>query len=128
MRYALATLMVLHGLGHLPGFLIPWGMIDPPTVATRTYILEGVLGTGTGVLLAFGLLWLLLGAAFAAAAYGLARETTWWRSATVYVSSASLLACVLYLPDTTVGLLVNVLLLTYLLLAERVAWIPSVVD
>lgn len=128
MRYALATLMVLHGLGHLPGFLIPWGLVESPAVAARTMLIESAFGAGPTVLKGLGLVWLVLGSAFAVAAYGLAQGAAWWRPVTIKVGAASLIFCIFYLPDTAVGLLVNALLLTYLVLAERTSWMPGVVD
>ena len=128
MRYALATLMVLHGLGHLPGFLIPWGLVESPEMAARTVLIESAFGAESVVLKALGLVWLLLGAAFAVAAYGLARSAPWWRPLTLNVGATSLIFCIFYLPDTSVGLLVNALLLAYLVLAEQTSWMPGVVD
>jgi hypothetical protein len=36
MRFALAALLIVHGVAHLVGFVVPWRLVASPEVPCRT--------------------------------------------------------------------------------------------
>jgi len=119
MRIALAVLMVLHGIAHLPGFLVPWRLIQSPDLPYATTILGGRLDLGGGGIRALGAVWLATALAFclAGAAAGAARPG--WTTAALAVTTFSLALTLAQMPVTRIGLGVNLALLAALLAAPR---------
>jgi pimeloyl-ACP methyl ester carboxylesterase len=113
MRVAFAGLLVLHGIAHLVGFLVPWGLV--PTSEARSAslpvsnaILGGRLVLGDALARVVGVIWLVVGLAVVAAAIGFLRREPWALGAVVGSTLVSLALCAVWWPTTRVGLLVNV--------------------
>lgn len=122
LRTVLAAVIAAHGIGHIL-FLVPllgaadWGQ------STRSWLLTGE----TPVRLVGIMIWIAVLVGFAAAAYGLWNQETWWRGAAVAASVISIAGLALFWasPATSPAvsaLVFNVLLLGALLIAH---W-PSV--
>lgn len=123
MRYALALLFLLHGIAHLVGFLVPWGLVEsdePPL----TSLVNGTIAVSSATLRMLALLWIPLAAAFAGAAVGLLLGAGWWYATAMFASSASLLFSAIHWPLARVGVHLNALILLYLILSDAIAWLP----
>jgi hypothetical protein len=46
MRFALAALLMAHGVAHLVGFVVPWRLVASQEVAYRTTILASAIDVG----------------------------------------------------------------------------------
>ncbi|HEX7241045.1 MAG TPA: hypothetical protein VF263_12305 [Longimicrobiaceae bacterium] len=122
MRIALAVLMLLHGVAHLPGFLVPWRLVEAGALPTGTTLLAGRVDVGGAGIRAFGVLWLLAAAAFLLAAFGAWTDRTWWVQATAAVALASLLMSVLAWPASRIGVAVNLVVLAWVAAIVRLGW------
>lgn len=120
MRIALAVLMALHGVAHLVGFVGSWQVAGPESsIPYKTTVLAGRLDIGGPGVRAMGLFWLLTAVAFLAASAGAAMNRPWWLLAAFGLALFSLLLCVVALPDSRIGIAVNLLILALLLAGQR---------
>lgn len=122
MRIALAVLMVLHAVAHLPGFLVPWRLASIPEMPYRTTVLAGRLDLGDGGMRMMGAAWLLAALTFVLAAAGAAGARGWWMPVAVAAAVVSLVLSVLGLPAARIGVAVNLVILAALALAPRLGW------
>ena len=117
MRFALAALMILHGMAHLAGFAGSWHLgADLPY---KTTVLGGRVDLGDAGIRVAGLLWLGLALAFVVAGAGAALNYDWWVKATLYVVAASLILTMMELPQAKLGLVVNLAILAVLFATTR---------
>jgi len=68
MRVVLAAFVLVHGIAHLPGFVVPWRLAALSELPYKTTLLNGTLDVGEGGIRIVGLLWLFAGLGCAAAA------------------------------------------------------------
>jgi uncharacterized membrane protein YccF (DUF307 family) len=122
MRIALAVLMMLHAVAHLPGFLVPWKLADMPEMPYGTTLLAGRLDVGDAGIRMIGIAWLLAALTFVVAAAGAAGNRGWWMPVAVAAAVFSLAMSVLGLPAARIGIGVNVVILAALALAPRLGW------
>jgi hypothetical protein len=101
MRFALAALLAAHGVAHVVGFLGAWA-------PTRTTIFGDRIDLGPSWIKLVGFGWLLGALAFGAAAIAAVAGAAWWPSFALTVAIASLVLCILQLPETKFGLVLNV--------------------
>jgi len=125
MRIALAFLFVLHGIAHLPSFLVPWRPAAPSGMQYKTTVLGGMANLGAVGIRVVGLLWLAAGLGFMAAGITVFRSSPVWETLTVVVAVASLALGVLGWPDSRIGVAVNLLILGYVLGGGRAGWLPG---
>jgi hypothetical protein len=117
MRFALAALMILHGLAHLAGFAGSWHMGELPY---KTTVLGGRVDLGDTGIRAAGVLWLTAAIAFAIVGAGTALNYSWWAKAALYVTLASLALTIMEFPEAKIGLVVNLAILAVLFATTRV--------
>ena len=122
MRIALAVLMVLHGVAHLPGFVVPWKLARMEEMPYSTTLLAGRVDVGEAGIRAMGVLWLLTALAFAAAAFGTWTARPGWLPLAVGCALVSLVLSVLALPLSRIGVGVNVVILAWLLMGTQLGW------
>jgi hypothetical protein len=122
MRIAVGIYLLVHGICHLVGFLVPWRIITSKEEPYKTTLLEGTLDVGPVGIRMVGIVWLLAGLAIMASGIGAFAWWPWWRNATLTLALASLVLCVLGLPGAKIGILANLLLLAYLA-AVRLGWL-----
>src|SRR5688500_3479839 len=103
MRVALAILLLLHGIAHTPGFVVPWRLATLADLPYRTTLLDGTVDVGPIGVRAVGLFWLLVGLAFVAASIATFRDSAGWRALAAGVSCASLVLSILDWPAARVG-------------------------
>jgi hypothetical protein len=114
MRYILGGFLILHGVAHLVGFVVPWKLVQVEDSPYKTTLLSGRWDVGGNGIRVVGILWLLGALAFVAAGAGLLAGFAWWADTTIYATIGSLLLSVLGWPDSRIGAVINVLLLLFL--------------
>lgn len=115
MRILLAAFVLAHGVAHIVGFLGAWA-------PTRTTIVGNQIDLGAGWMKLVGLMWLLGAVAFGVAAIGIVANAAWWPALVMGLAGGSLTLCLLQLPETKFGVVLNVVLIAALVGGQRVGW------
>jgi hypothetical protein len=123
MRIAIGIYLLVHGICHFVGFVVPWKILTMKDEPYKTTLVAGAFDVGEIGIRVVGLLWLLAGLAFLAAALGVFASWSWWRPATLFFATASLVLCVLGLPGAKIGILANALILAFIL-GATLGWWP----
>jgi hypothetical protein len=110
-RTALAILLALHGAAHS---VEAWRN-NPSGTPYDTTILAGRVDLGKGGIRLVDALWLVAGLSFVAAAVTAVLSASWWPSFALIVAIGSLTLCVFQLPDTRMGVVINVILIAILI-------------
>jgi len=116
MRFALAALMILHGIAHLVGFAGSWQVGELPY---KTTVLGGRVDLGDAGIRATGILWLAAAVAFVIVGGGTALNYDWSTKAALYVTLASLALTIFEFPAAKIGLAVNLAILAVLFATTR---------
>jgi len=122
MYVAFAILLLLHGFAHLVGFVGPWGIAN--SIAPQGTLLAGRLSTGMIGMRIVGILWLGGSLVFTIASVGVLRHAAWWPSFTFGAAVASLLLCILNLPQSKLGIPINIVIILALLVTHSEVVIP----
>ena len=109
-----AVFLVLHGLVHVYGFTVPWFHRGFRGVDYSTRILNGSIEVGSTAMKMLGVVWLAVAVAFVVVGVMLWRGHTWARRTTVALLLASLVLCIVGLPGSVIGLVIDVVLLALL--------------
>jgi hypothetical protein len=125
LRTALTVVLLIHGVAHLPGFLVPWRLAALPQMPYRTTLLDGRIDAGAVGIRIVGLCWLLAAFAMVAAAVATFRGSPAWPALTLGAATFSLVLCVLGLPEARIGLVVDLALIVGVLLAASAGWLPG---
>ena len=123
MRIALAVLMLLHGIAHLPGFIAAWRPDGFGEMPYKTTILAGRVDLGDAGIRVIGVVWLLVAIGFVVAAAGTFTGRSWWMVALVGVALVSLGLSAPEWPLARVGVAVNVAILAALFAGQRFGWL-----
>ncbi len=119
---AFALFVGLHGIVHVVGFTVPWGLGGPRGVDYSTSLLGGALEVGDLGVKLVGIVWLALAGALVGAAVLLWRRHPAALTLTFGLLLASMALCVLGLPESLYGLGIDVVLLGLLaVIPERLA-------
>jgi hypothetical protein len=119
MRIALAVLMTLHGIAHLVGFVGSWQLVGAESnIPYKTTLLSGRLRLSGAGVRAMGMFWLSTAVAFVLAALGALMNQPWWITGAFGTMLFSLMLCIVALPETRIGIGVNLLLLGLLLVGQ----------
>jgi len=110
-RLAMAAVLLLHGLVHVIGFLVPWQLMTSPDFAYTTSAAWGALELGDAGARLVGVVMLGLALGFAIAAVAVWRRAWWALPTTVAVTLVSLVACLLQSPAAILGVAVNLAIL-----------------
>ena len=102
--------LLLHGLLHLVGFMVPWSYAGI-TVLRAEEAAGGRLRLGDGLARVLGLLWLLMAALYILAATGLLFGVEWAVPLVVVATVGSLPLCLAKLPEMAVGAAIDVVIL-----------------
>jgi hypothetical protein len=124
MALAFAAFMALHGVVHVVGFTLAWGLGAPKGAAYSTTLFAGAVDVGDAGAKLLGIVWLATAAAFLGVAVMLWRGHALALPATVAVLTFSLALCTASLPEPVIGLGIDVVLLATLAVA-RDRLIPS---
>ncbi len=101
-KWLLALALIMHGIGHIIGFMaawttIPMGWVDAP------WILGGGFRIASPVGKAWGLLWLIALIAFVGAGLGLLQGQPWWLPLATAAAVISVVAIVPWWPSAPAG-------------------------
>ena len=110
--YAVAAIVVLHGLIHVMGFVAYWPVAAIAGLPFKTTLLDGRWSVGAGGMRRFAGLWLLAAAGYGLALAGLLVGQTWWPPALVLITLLSLAITALDWRNARAGALVDVVILT----------------
>jgi hypothetical protein len=119
-----AVFLVLHGLVHLIGFTVPWGLGGPRGVEYSTRILNHSIEIGDTAVKALGFVWLAAAVAFVVVGVMLWRGHPWARRTTIALLLGSLVLCTIGLPGSVMGLTIDVVLLTLVAVASDRLIVP----
>ena len=129
LRIAAAAVVAAHGLIHLIGFVVPWGIAAVEGFPYRTAVLGGAVDLGDDGGAALGIVWLACAIGFVDrrdSGSGDARRGR-FRSRRPSRSS-SIAVCALGLPETSAGIVVDLAILVaaaWVALARRQAGSPA---
>ena len=120
-----AAIVAIHGLIHLIGFVVPWGIAQVQGFPYRTTALDGAVALGDAGARAVGVVWLVCAVGFVVAGVGIWRGYAWALPLTAILAVVSVALCVLGLPEAVAGIVVNVAILGVVALAAFVQ--PSLI-
>jgi len=123
-RIIVAVVLILHGLIHLMGFVVPWKLASIEGLSYKTTILSGALDIGATGARLLGLVWLLAAIGFVIAGIAVLGRYPDWQTLTLIVTILSLALTILGWPDSQFGVLVNIIILLYLLIEGKTGWLP----
>jgi hypothetical protein len=109
-----ASILVIHGLSHLPGFVGPWRL--SAKFPYKTTILAGRLDVGDVGAKVVGGLWLLLVIDFAVVAWAAYVGAAWWPLGALGAASGSLLLCLVDWPEMSIGAVIDVALIVIIVI------------
>ncbi len=115
MRILLAAFLLAHGVAHIVWFFGAWA-------PTRTTIVGNRVDLGASWIKLVGLLWLLGTITFSVAAVATLANASWWPAFTMGLAGASLTLCILQLPQTRFGVVLNIVLIAALIGGQHVGW------
>ncbi|MBN2471270.1 MAG: hypothetical protein JXN59_11140 [Anaerolineae bacterium] len=92
-KWILLAALVMHGIGHVIGFLGAWTQV-PVGTNDSPWLLGGGVTLSSPIGKVFGLVWLAALALFVAAGVGLYSGQAWWPGITVIAAIVSLVAIV----------------------------------
>jgi hypothetical protein len=121
-RVAFAVLLTLHGIAHLVGFLVAWGLLTSAEVPRRTTLFGSALDLGEAGLRVYGTGWLVLALGFVAAGVACLLGLPWWPTCSLAASGVSLAYGVASLPESRIGLAVNVVVIAWAWLGLARGW------
>lgn len=119
-RIAFAVFLFLHGVAHGVGFAAAFQLGDFKEKAVDTTILAGALDVGLVGARLLGIVWLLVGLAFAFTASVIWRDGSGWPQLTALVAGVSLVMSVLGWPQAKAGVFINLALLAGLVTSARI--------
>jgi hypothetical protein len=115
-RSILSIVMLLHGVAHLPGLVTAWRLRPLPDFPYHTVLLRGRVDVGDAGMRVVGTLWLAAAVGFGVAATGAFLGDPRWIPVAVVTALLSSVLCVLEWPLARVGLWVNLVILSALVL------------
>jgi hypothetical protein len=124
MRYAIAALMVVHGLIHAMGFAGAYELaeFEGPSKTPTNFVAADV---GSPMLKVLGALWLVALAAFLLAAALLLADASSWRAAAVTGATISTVLVALWWQDAPFGALANALVIAAVVAAPQLEGVAA---
>ena len=114
MRAVFAVFLLLHGLAHVVGFLVPWRLVPTSPTATpppMNRLLGGRLILNDISARTLGILWLVAGLTFAVIAISWWRQQPWAGGALFGIVLVSLALTAIWWPAARIGLAINIAIL-----------------
>ena len=124
LRIALAMLLVMHGVAHLPGVVGAWRLAPLAEIPVHTTVVAGRFDVGERGMRLLGIGWLVAAVLFWIVAAGVVGRDAWWVPTAAATAVLSLVLSVLELPYARIGVVVNLLLLA-LLVVRSAGWLSA---
>ncbi|GAB4033818.1 DUF6544 family protein [Spirosoma jeollabukense] len=105
LRFVIASLLLLHGLIHVVGFVNQWALALGTQMSGKSLI---TMSAGTSKLM--GILWLITGLCFLLASVSYWLQRDWWLTVALVSVVLSQALIIIYWPDAKAGTVVNVLI------------------
>lgn len=118
MRLVLTLLLIAHGVAHLPGFLVAWGLASFPELPYRTTVF-GTVDVGTLGARTLGVGWLVMGLLFVALGAAVALRIELPMALLPLALGVSAALCVAAWPDARFGFAANTVIAAALVGGER---------
>jgi len=106
-RLILAVVVATHGVLHLIGFVVPWRIATVTGFPYRTMAFSGLADVGDVGVRLIGVVWLVCAVGFVVAGVGIVRRAPWGLPLTAGLAVVSLVVCLIGLPETVAGIVVN---------------------
>jgi hypothetical protein len=110
-RLILAAVVAAHGVIHLIGFVVPWRIATVTGFPYRTTAAGGLADLGDVGMRLVGVVWLVCAIGFVVSGVGIVRRAPWALPLTCGLAVVSLLVCLIGLPETAAGVVVNMAIL-----------------
>ncbi len=110
-RLIVAAVVAAHGVIHLIGFVVPWQIATVTGFPYRTTTAGGLTDLGDVGARLVGLVWLGCAVGFVVSGIGIARRASWALPLASGLAVVSLVACLIGLPETAAGVVVNAAIL-----------------
>lgn len=123
MRIILSIFLFLHGMAHLIGFLVPWRIVKTDDMPYKTTLFFGKINIGDIGIRITGIIWLLIALAFFYAGWITLQRMDYWLSCVLIVSLISLIFCILAIPDSHIGIYINITLIVLYYLNNHFHWL-----
>lgn len=126
MRFIVGLVLIVHGFAHTVGFVVPWKIASLDGAPYKTTVLGGRLDLGHTGIRIVGILWLLAALAFFGAGALVIGRFEVWQLFTLVTTVFSLLLCFLGLPDSRLGIPINVVILIFILAGGTLGWLNAI--
>jgi hypothetical protein len=126
MRFFIAMVLFVHGFAHTVGFVVPWKIASLDEAPYKTTVLGGRLDLGHTGIRIVGILWLSVALAFFGAGALVMGRFEVWQPFTLSTTVFSLLLCFLGLPESRLGIPVNVAILFFILAGGALGWLNAI--
>jgi hypothetical protein len=110
-RFIVAAVVSAHGVIHLIGFVVPWRIATVTGFPYRTSAFGGLADFGGVGVRLVGVVWLVCAVGFVVAGVGIVRRAAWALPLTAVLAVVSLVVCLMGLPETVAGIVVNMAIL-----------------
>jgi hypothetical protein len=121
----LAVALGIHGLIHIIGVLVNFKLVDMKDNPYKTTLLVGRWEIGERGTRIFGVVWLVIMIGYVVGIIGLTLDQSWWYPLTIAITAVSLVICILDVPGTKFGLVINIVLLILLAIGPNVGWVAD---
>jgi hypothetical protein len=118
MRWILASMLLAHGVAHLPGFVVAWQLASFPELPFRTTIF-GTVDIGLAGTRVVGIAWLLSAIVFAVIAATIALRVELPSALVPLVLGVSAALCLSAWPKAGYGFIANAAIAAVLVAGER---------
>jgi hypothetical protein len=126
MRFIVGLVFIVHGFAHTVGFVVPWKIASLDEAPYKTTVLGGRLDLGHGGIRFVGILWLLAALAFFGAGALVIGRFEVWQPFTLSTTVFSLLLCFMGLPDSRLGIPINIVILVFILAGGALGWLNTI--
>jgi hypothetical protein len=118
--------LMIHGLIHLLGFVVPWRLATVDGLTYKTTVLAGRFDVGERGTQIIGLLWFVAAVGFVAAGIAVLTLHPWWPALVLSITLLSLVITILGWPEAQIGVLINLIILALWCSGQAAIWLQPV--
>lgn len=123
MKIVIAIFLVLHGIAHIVGFVVPWKIAKMDDMPYKTTLFFGKINAGDVGIRIIGIIWLLIALTYFYSGWITYQYLDYWMDFTLIITVISLFFCILALPDSHIGIYINVALIVLYYLNINYNWL-----